>query len=82
MRSFARGCGRVVPLLAEFLRRWYGADYPSRLNIVAEIDVLYYGLGLLDSKLLHGCLLTTSQVARSNGRSATGRTRTTHSAAC
>lgn len=51
-------------LLAEFLRRWYGPEYSSRLSIVAEIDALYYGLGLLDSQLLHGCLLTTSQVAR------------------
>jgi hypothetical protein len=51
-------------LRAEFLRRWYGPEYPSRLPIVAEIDALYYGLGLLDSQLLHGCLLTTSQVAR------------------
>ncbi|HEV2779231.1 MAG TPA: hypothetical protein VGX25_07500 [Actinophytocola sp.] len=51
-------------LLAEFLRRWYGPDYRSRLSIIAEIDALYYGLGLLDSQLLHGCLLTTNAVAQ------------------
>ncbi|MGH3761020.1 LysR family transcriptional regulator [Actinophytocola sp.] len=51
-------------LLAEFLRRWFGPDYRNKLSIIAEIDALYYGLGLLDSRLLHGCLLTTSQVAR------------------
>jgi DNA-binding transcriptional LysR family regulator len=62
-------------LLAEFLRSWYGPDYRSRLTIIADIDALYYGLGLLDSQLLHGCLLTTSQVARAavEGRLPGGR---------
>lgn len=62
-------------LLAEFLRGWYGPDYRNLLNIIAEIDALYYGLGLLDSQLLHGCLLTTSQVARAavEGRLPGGR---------
>jgi DNA-binding transcriptional LysR family regulator len=50
-------------LLAEFLHRWYGPAYASELNIVARIDALYYGLGLLDSQLLRGCLLTTGKVA-------------------
>lgn len=50
-------------LLAEFLRGWYGTDYRSQLAIIAEIDALYYGLGLLDSHLLRGCLLTTTRVA-------------------
>jgi DNA-binding transcriptional LysR family regulator len=62
-------------LLAEFLRGWYGPDYRNQLSIVAEIDALYYGLGLLDSQLLHGCLLTTSQVAKAaiEGRLPGGR---------
>jgi DNA-binding transcriptional LysR family regulator len=51
-------------LLAEFLRRWYGPAYATDLSIVATIDSLYYGLGLLDSQLLRGCLLTTSKVAQ------------------
>lgn len=51
-------------LLAEFLRRWYGPDYRSTLNVVADIDALNYGLALLDSDLLRGCLLTTEAVAR------------------
>ena len=51
-------------LLAEFLHRWYGPAYTSKLTIIATIDALYYGLGLLDSQLLRGCLLTTSKVAQ------------------
>ncbi|GAB1512535.1 LysR family transcriptional regulator [Actinophytocola sp. KF-1] len=51
-------------LLAEFLRRWYGPAYTTELNVVATIDALYYGLGLLDSQLIRGCLLTTSKVAQ------------------
>jgi DNA-binding transcriptional LysR family regulator len=62
-------------LLADFLHGWYGPDYRSRLTIIADIDALYYGLGLLDSHLLRGCLLTTSQVARAalEGRLPGGR---------
>ncbi len=47
-------------LIAEFLRRWYGPDYRSRLRIVAEVDSIYYGLALLRSGLVHGALLATS----------------------
>jgi hypothetical protein len=50
-------------LLAQFLSRWYGPDYRGRLTIVADIDSLNYGLNLLNSQLLHGCLLTTDRVA-------------------
>lgn len=50
-------------LLAQFLGRWYGPDYRSALNVVADIDSLNYGLTLLDSELLHGCMLTTERVA-------------------
>jgi hypothetical protein len=39
-------------LIAEFLRRWYGPDYRSRLRIVAEFDSIYYGLALLRSGLV------------------------------
>jgi DNA-binding transcriptional LysR family regulator len=51
-------------LIAEFLRRWYGADYHSRLHIVAEVDSIYYGLALLRSSLVHGALLATSATAQ------------------
>ena len=50
-------------LLAQFLTRWYGPDYRGLLNVVADIDSLNYGLKLLDTELLHGCLLTTDRVA-------------------
>lgn len=50
-------------LLAQFLSRWYGLDYRGVLDVIAEIDSLNYGLNLLASRLLHGCLLTTERVA-------------------
>lgn len=50
-------------LLAEFLRRWYGPNYRATMTVIADIDALAYGLGLLQSQLLHGCLITTHAVA-------------------
>jgi DNA-binding transcriptional LysR family regulator len=50
-------------LLAQFLSRWYGPDYRGLLHVIADIDSLNYGLNLLTSQLLHGCLLTTERVA-------------------
>jgi hypothetical protein len=50
-------------LLAQFLNRWYGPDYRGELDVIADIDSLNYGLNLLTSELLHGCLLTTERVA-------------------
>lgn len=50
-------------LLAQFLSRWYGPDYRGVLHVIADIDSLNYGLNLLTSDLLHGCLLTTERVA-------------------
>jgi len=50
-------------LLAEFLHRWYGPDYRAGLTVIADIDALNYGLGLLHPQLLHGCLITTRAVA-------------------
>jgi DNA-binding transcriptional LysR family regulator len=46
-------------LIAEFLRTWYGPDYRRQLNIVAEVDSIYYGLALLRSQLVHGAMLST-----------------------
>lgn len=51
-------------LLADFLRTWYGPDYRSTLNVIADIDALGYGLALLDNELQRGCLLTTHNVAQ------------------
>jgi DNA-binding transcriptional LysR family regulator len=50
-------------LLADFLTRWYGPEYRGKLEVVADIDSLNYGLNLLNSKLMFGCLLTTERVA-------------------
>lgn len=50
-------------LLSQFLSRWYGPDYRGVLNVIATIDSLNYGLNLLTSDLLQGCLLTTERVA-------------------
>ncbi|MGI8817275.1 MAG: LysR family transcriptional regulator [Pseudonocardia sp.] len=50
-------------LLAQFLGRWYGPDYRGQLDVIADIDSLNYGLNLLNTELLHGCLLTTERVA-------------------
>ncbi|SER77811.1 DNA-binding transcriptional regulator, LysR family [Lentzea xinjiangensis] len=50
-------------LLAQFLGRWYGPDYRGTLDVIADIDSLNYGLNLLNTKLLHGCMLTTERVA-------------------
>jgi DNA-binding transcriptional LysR family regulator len=51
-------------LIADFLRRWYGHDFRTRLHIVAEIDSIYYGLALLRSRLVHGALIATSATAQ------------------
>lgn len=50
-------------LLAQFLSRWFGPDYRGVLHVIADIDSLNYGLNLLTTDLLHGCLLTTERVA-------------------
>lgn len=50
-------------LVAEFLRRWYGPDFPTTLNVVAEVDSIYYGLALLRSGLVHGALICARAAA-------------------
>ncbi|MGQ0719712.1 MAG: LysR family transcriptional regulator, partial [Pseudonocardiales bacterium] len=50
-------------LIAEFLRRWYGPDFTTRLRIVAEVDSIYYGLALLRSQLVHGALICAHAAA-------------------
>jgi DNA-binding transcriptional LysR family regulator len=51
-------------IITDFLRRWYGDAYQSRLNIVAQIDELHYGLALLRSHLTDGCMLVTRSVGQ------------------
>ncbi|WNV90963.1 LysR family transcriptional regulator [Umezawaea sp. Da 62-37] len=53
----------VVPgdgLIAEFLRGWFGPDYRNELDIAAEIDEIQYGMSLLRSGLVQGCMIVTS----------------------
>ncbi|WP_158845038.1 LysR family transcriptional regulator [Saccharothrix deserti] len=53
----------VVPgdgLIAEFLRGWFGSDYRNELDIAAEIDEIQYGMSLLRSGLVEGCMIVTS----------------------
>lgn len=50
----------VVPaagLIAEFLVTWYGPNYRAHLDIAADIDDVHYGLSLLRSGLVRGCML-------------------------
>ncbi|QUQ71053.1 Bacterial regulatory helix-turn-helix protein, lysR family [Kutzneria sp. CA-103260] len=52
----------VVPVsgaITDFVRGWFGADYRSRLDIVAEIDSAQYGFELLRSGLVRACMLVT-----------------------
>ncbi|MFI9719891.1 LysR family transcriptional regulator [Streptomyces sp. NPDC052396] len=61
-----RGLPLVVSgsgLMADFLRGWFGAEFRGKLNIVAEIDAVNYGLELLGSGLLAGCMLITQGIA-------------------
>jgi DNA-binding transcriptional LysR family regulator len=58
----------IVPavggVIVDFLRRWYGSDFRSRLTIVATIDDVYYGLELMRSRMVYGCMLTSLSIAR------------------
>ncbi|MFE9851263.1 LysR family transcriptional regulator [Streptomyces sp. NPDC005576] len=59
----------VIPsrgVITDFVERWYGPDFRSRLQIAAEIDDIYYGLALLRSHMTYGCMLC----ARSLGEAA------------
>ncbi|MFH8368168.1 LysR family transcriptional regulator [Streptomyces sp. NPDC018031] len=50
-------------LIPAFLRGWFGGRYREELWIAAEIDTLPYGLELLTSGVLHGCLPVTRGIA-------------------
>ncbi|AKL71037.1 LysR family transcriptional regulator [Streptomyces sp. Mg1] len=59
----------VIPsrgVIADFVERWYGTDFRTHLQVVAEIDDIYYGLALLRSEMTRGCMLC----ARSIGEAA------------
>jgi DNA-binding transcriptional LysR family regulator len=55
----------VVPstgLIADFLGHWYGPNFRDRLDIVADIDDISYGLSLLKSGLARGCMIVTRSI--------------------
>jgi DNA-binding transcriptional LysR family regulator len=57
----------VVPsggVIVDFLRRWYGNDFRSRMTITATIDDVYYGLALLRSKMTYGCMLVSTSIGQ------------------
>lgn len=49
-------------LIPGFLRGWFGARYRQELHIAAEIDTVQYGLELLSSGVLRGCVLVTEGI--------------------
>ncbi len=64
------GLGRVplvVPpagLVADLLATWYGTNFRDRLNVVADIDDVHYGLSLLRSGFVRGCMIVTGSIGR------------------
>lgn len=58
----------IVPaaggVISDFLTRWYGTAFRSRMTIVATIDDVYFGLALMRSKMAYGCMLTSVDIAR------------------
>ncbi|MEU6219072.1 LysR family transcriptional regulator [Streptomyces sp. NPDC047022] len=67
----------VIPsrgVITDFVERWYGPDFRSQLQIVAEIDDIYYGLALLRSRMTYGCMLCARSIGQAavDGRLPTG----------
>ncbi|GAA2105860.1 LysR family transcriptional regulator [Actinomadura alba] len=61
----------VIPaagLIAEYLGHWHGPNFRDRLNVVADIDDIYYGLSLLRSGLVRGCMIVTESLGRRAAR--------------
>lgn len=50
-------------LITGFLHGWFGTDYDRELTTVARIDTVTYGLELLSSALVTGCMLVTRGIA-------------------
>jgi DNA-binding transcriptional LysR family regulator len=67
----------VVPshgVITDFVERWYGPGFRAQLQIVAEIDDVYYGLALLRSRMTYGCMLCARSIGQASveGRLPTG----------
>ncbi|MFV2176849.1 LysR family transcriptional regulator [Actinomadura sp. LOL_016] len=61
------GVPLVLPpagLVADLLATWYGPNYRERLNVVADIDDVHYGLSLLRSGFVRGCMIVTGSIGR------------------
>lgn len=61
------GVPLVLPpagLVADLLATWYGPNYRERLNVVADIDDVHYGLSLLRSGFVRGCMVVTGSIGR------------------
>jgi DNA-binding transcriptional LysR family regulator len=57
----------IIPtsgVIADFLRRWYGPDFQTRLTIAATIDDIYYGLALLRSRMSYGCMIVSEAIGK------------------
>ncbi|WP_344908236.1 LysR family transcriptional regulator [Actinomadura meridiana] len=61
------GVPLVVPpagLVADLLATWYGTNFRDRLTVVADIDDVHYGLSLLRSGFVRGCMIVTGSIGR------------------
>lgn len=51
-------------VITDFVARWFGPEWHERLNVVATIDDVYYGLALLRSDLVRGCMIASRSIAQ------------------
>ncbi|GAA2128935.1 LysR family transcriptional regulator [Actinomadura napierensis] len=61
------GVPLVLPpagLVADLLATWYGPAFRDRLTVVADIDDVHYGLSLLRSGFVRGCMIVTGSIGR------------------
>lgn len=57
----------VIPsagVIVDFLSRWYGSDFRNKLTIASTIDDIYYGLALLRSGMVYGCMIVSEVIGR------------------
>lgn|GEM_PF-2395429 len=57
----------VIPsggVIVDFLSRWYGGGFRNKLTIVTTIDDIYYGLALLRSGMVYGCMIVSKAIGR------------------
>jgi hypothetical protein len=57
----------IIPasgVIVDFLKRWYGGDFRTRLTVVATINDIYYGLALLRSGMAYGCMIVSEAIGR------------------